>query len=138
MDAQANTQIVKDAYSAFGRGDISRVLNLIAPDVEWVVPGKDTPLAGTYLGRDAVAQFFDKLSRELDMQAFEPREYVAQNDRVIVLGRTRAKAKATGRTFDTEWAMVFGIRDGKIARFQQYQDTAAMAAAFAAIAKAAR
>lgn len=138
MNAQENTQIVKDAYADFGRGDIPKLLALIAQDVEWVIPGKDTPLAGSYHGREAVARFFETLGREVEMQAFEPRDYIAQDDRVIVLGRTRAKVKTTGRTFDVEWVMAFGMRDGKIAKFRQYYDTAALAEAFAAVARAAR
>ena len=47
----------------------------------------------------------------------------------MVLGHERQRVKATGLTVENDFAMVFTIRDGKIARFRNYEDTAAVAAA---------
>src|SRR5215207_9160380 len=38
-----------------------------------------------------------------------------QADRVVVLGAMRAPATDTGSTYDNEWAMVWTLRDGKVA-----------------------
>jgi hypothetical protein len=51
-------------------------------------------------------------------------EYIAEGERVIVLGRMRATVKATGRPYDNEWAMAYRFENGKIANFQVYEDTA--------------
>ena len=56
-------------------------------------------------------------------------DYIAQGDKVVVLGHERQRVKATGLTVENDFAMVFTIRDGKIARFRNYEDTAAVAAA---------
>lgn len=48
---------------------------------------------------------------------------VAAGDTVLVEGRYRATARATGKPFDAQVAHVYDLRDGKIARFQQYTDT---------------
>jgi ketosteroid isomerase-like protein len=55
MSTQENTQIVKDAFAAVGRGDIQGLLALSAEDVEWIIPGEEWPLAGTHRGHPGLA-----------------------------------------------------------------------------------
>ena len=137
MAEQQNVKIVQDAYAAFGRGDIPALLDNLSENVEWHLPGEGLiPQAGVYRGRDGVARFFQTLDQTTEFSAFEPREFVAQGDRVIALGWYRGKAKATGCSFEAHWAMSFLLRDGKILKFQEYTDTAAIAPAYAASASA--
>jgi ketosteroid isomerase-like protein len=133
MSDQDNVRVVKEAYADFGRGDIQSLLGKFADDVEWLIPGgRENPLAGTYKGRNRVAEFFKKLSDHTEITAFEPREFIAQGDTVVALGSETGRVKSTGRTFASEWAMAFTIRNGKIVKFQEYGDTANLEAAFSA------
>src|SRR3546814_5064553 len=50
MSAQKNVQIVKDFFAAMGGRDRQVLLTLCADDIEWIIPGEDWPLAGTYCG----------------------------------------------------------------------------------------
>jgi len=137
MSEQQNIQIVKDAYAAFGRGDIQSILSSCAADVVWVSPGEGyMPQSGTFRGRDEVARFFQIVGQTLDFKAFEPRSFVAQGDVVVALGYYRATVKQTGKTFESNWAMTFTVRGGKVAEFEEYTNTAVIASAYAA-AKAA-
>jgi ketosteroid isomerase-like protein len=61
----------------------------------------------------------------------QPREFVAQGDKVVAIGHYRATAKATGRTFDSAFVMVFTLREGKVVAFREFTDSAAVNAAFA-------
>jgi len=65
MSPEKNVQIVKDFFAAIGRGDKEGVLALVAEDIEWIIPGKDWPLAGTHRGRKGVAAAFQKASKEV-------------------------------------------------------------------------
>ncbi|HXG23813.1 MAG TPA: nuclear transport factor 2 family protein [Chthonomonadales bacterium] len=126
-----NVQLVADIYAAFGRGDIAFVLNALAEDVEWHFPGPEgIPLAGNRRGRQQVAQFFTVIGETLDVEAFGVEEIIAQEEKVIALGHERMRCKTTGRTYETCWAHVFTLRDGKIASFREYTDTAAIAHAY--------
>ena len=69
------------------------------------------------------------LASTVEYTTFEPREFIAQGDQVVVIGSERARVKATGRVVDTDWVMVFTIRDGKVVRFRDYYDTAPSLAA---------
>jgi ketosteroid isomerase-like protein len=127
--AQQNTEIVQRMYHAFVEGDIGTVLAHLADDVEWVVPGPaELPYAGTYHGREEVAQFFHRLGESTDFEEFAPYEYIAQGDRAVALGTDRERSRATGRATENRWAMTFTLRDGRVSHFASYHDTAAATA----------
>ena len=131
MSAEENTRLAQSGYEAFGRGDMAALAELMADDIEWVVPGDpaDNPDAGTFKGKEAVMGWFGGLGSNLDFTTFEPREFIAQNDKVVSLVYAEATARKTGRTLINHEAHVWTFRDGKVARFQIYEDTGAVAAA---------
>jgi len=134
MSEAQNTKVVQDAYAAFGRGDIPTLLGCMTDDVQWqpvIGTARHVPFSGARTGKAAVAEFFKQVSETEDFEQFEPREFVAQRDMVVAIGHYRARANATGRTFDSAFAMVFTLRDGKVAAFREFTDSAAINAAFA-------
>ena len=130
MAEQENVQAVQDIYAAFGRGDMPAVLEAMADDIEWVIQGpSDMPTAGTQRGKQAVLAWFGVLAENLEFQVFEPREFIAQGDKVVALVYLEETNRRTGRKVDQTAAMVWTFRDGKITRHQGFEDTAAIAAA---------
>jgi uncharacterized protein len=130
MSTQDNLKIAQGIYTAFGQGDIPAILNVFADDVELhEPPGGEPPFTGIYKGRDGAGAFFQRMIEAVDVLMLEPQEYVAQGDTVVVLGHYRFRAKATGITYDTDWAMVWWFRGGKVAKFQIHDDSATEAAA---------
>lgn len=126
MSDPTNVDVVKRFYGAFGQGDIPAALDLLADDVEWTFQAPSViPFAGTRRGREGVAEFFSLVGETLEFQQFEPREFVGQGDTIVVLGYERNFIKPTGCTFEQEWAHVYTLRDGKIAKHQGFEDTAA-------------
>jgi ketosteroid isomerase-like protein len=131
MSERENVQAIQQMYAAFGRGDISVLLNGFAEDVDWYVTGPaDIPICGSRRGHEGVAQFFKALGEMLETQQFEPQEFVAQNDNVAVLGHERHRVKSTGHIFEGNWVQVFTLSEGKVVRFREYIDTAALVTAF--------
>ncbi len=65
-----------------------------------------------------------------------PQHFVAQGDMVATFGRFSGAGKATGRRFDIAYAHYFQIRDGKVAAFEDFNDTAALLNALTAAAAA--
>jgi ketosteroid isomerase-like protein len=131
MSEQENVQAVQKMYTAYARKDFAALLNGFSDDVEWQVAGPaDVPLCGSRSRREGVGQFFKLLGEMLETQQFEPREFIAQADQVVVLGRERHRVKSTGRTFEGDWVQVFTFREGTVVRYREYWDTAAVVAAF--------
>lgn len=131
MSERTNVAVVQQAYEAVGRNDIPAVLSLLTDDVEWTLQGPSTiPFAGTRHGHEGVAEFFTLVESNLEFQQFELRDFVSQGDTVVVIGYERNLIKPTGRTFDQEWAHVYTLKDGKIATFRAFENTAAYMEAF--------
>ena len=85
-----HVQIVKDFFAAMGRGDKQGLLALSAEDIEWIIPGEDWPLAGTFRGHAGLADLLQK--SEMLETSTEPLEFVAQGDRVLVVGFARGES----------------------------------------------
>lgn len=131
MSEQENVQQVQALYAAFDRGDIPALLGAFADDVEFVIPyPPDIPNGGTFHGKAGIQQWLGLTVENVQFKAFEPRAFIAQGDKVVVLLRAEATIKRTGRDIVNEAAHVWTLRDGKIARHQAYEDTAAVAAAY--------
>lgn len=130
MSTETNVQTVKDFFAAIGRGDREGLLAVTAEDIEWIIPGEDWPLAGAYRGRAGLADLVQKASG-LETSFPEPLEYVAQGDRVMVVGFATGKVKATNRTFEDHFVFAITVQDGKLTKIREYVDTQALARAAA-------
>ena len=131
MAEQDNVRVVRDAYAAFQRGDIAGLLEILSEDIDWWTPGTpgQIPYAGRLRGRDDVRGFFDRLSATEEITHFEPGEFIAQGDKVVVTGNYRGRTRQAGRDYDLDWLHLFTVRDGRISAFREYVDTAALAEA---------
>ena len=128
MSTQENIQVVRDFFAAMGRSDKQGLLSLVAEDIEWIIPGKDWPLAGTHRGHAGLKDLLQK-SSELETSFPTPPEYVAQGDRVMVIGFAKGKVKATNKTFEDDWVFAITVRNGKLTNIREYIDTQALARA---------
>ena len=128
MSIVQNVQTVKDFFAAINRGDREALSALVADDIEWVIPGRDWPLAGTYRGHAELADLLETASGALETST-EPREFVAQGDRVLVVGVASGKVKATNKAFVDEWVFAITVRSGKLTSIREYVDTEALARA---------
>ena len=129
MSSQENVQIVKDFFAAMGGYNKHDLLALVAEDIEWIIPGEDWPLAGTHRGYAELAAVLQKASEEVETTYPEPPEFVAQGDRVLVVGVATGKIKATNKPFKDDWVFDITVRDGKVKHIREYIDTQALARA---------
>src|SRR3954470_4377531 len=136
MQETQNTQVIQDTYAAFGRGDIQSVLDNLSDDVVWkgvYGAGAHVPTSGERRGKAAVAEFFSQVAANVTFSTFEPKEFVATGDKVVALGHYAASTPMD-RSFDSDFAMVFTIKNGKIAGFQEFCNSAAINDAYAVAA----
>ncbi len=131
MSTQENKQLVIEGYRLYQRGQISELLNNYHDDAEWTGPELElVPFSGTFRGKVGIAQYFSELDASVHANSFEPTRFIPEGDNVVVTGLANWVAKPTGRTYDCPWVHVFTLRDGKVARFECYYDTAATEKAF--------
>ena len=128
MRIEENVQVVKDFFAAMARGDKQRLLAFVAEDIEWIIPGDDWPLAGTRHGHAGLADLLETASKSIETST-ELREFVAQGDRVMVLGVATGRIKATNKTFEDDWVFAITVRNGKVTKVREYINTQALARA---------
>src|ERR1700688_3528059 len=128
MSTQENVQTVKYFFAAMGGRDRQGLLALCAEDFEWIIPGEDWPLAGTYRAHAGLENLLQKASATVETST-EPSEYVAQGDRVLVVGVAAGKIKATNKPFKDDWIFAITVRNGKLTKIREYIDTQALARA---------
>jgi ketosteroid isomerase-like protein len=120
-------QIVRNAYAAFGSGDIAGLLDLCSPQVRWQFVGdRAAPYTATVVGHSQLAEWFGAVAASDDIQLFEPRQMLPGSDHVTVIGHERTRLRATGKTFESPWVHVFTVHDGLITSFWGLMDTQAV------------
>jgi uncharacterized protein len=129
MSIESNVRLVKTLFEAIGSDDTQALELLVADDLEWVIPGEDWPLAGIHRGQSGLSRLLATESEKIELERSETREYVAQGNRVVVVGFARGKIKATGKTFEDDWIFAITVRNGRLTHIREYVDTQALARA---------
>ena len=119
----------KVCSGSLGRRDKQDLLVLSAEDIEWIIPGEDWPLAGTHRGHAGLNNLVQKANETVETSFPEPPEFIAQGDRVVVVGFATGRIKATNRTFEDHWVFAITVRNGKVTNIREYIDTLAVARA---------
>src|SRR5688572_32132224 len=105
---EENVSMVKRLYDAFKRREVQSIMEMFADDavMHGPAPSGVLPWGGTYNGRPGVAQFFKALGESLEPQQFDLNDFIAQDNKVVVLAYPRARATLTGPPYQTEFANV--------------------------------
>ena len=113
------------------KGRISGVLGAMDESIEWN-EAENFPYAdqNPYIGPQRVAEgVFGRIAEEWDGFAVIVDAIHGCGDVVLAMGRYKGTYIPTAESINAQMAHVWWLRDGKVIRFQQYADTAQVAAA---------
>jgi uncharacterized protein len=122
---QSALAVVKEVFRWFAGHDVPGLMALL-DEIEWHEPDVDVPWRGIHRGHDGFVSWLHIIGRELTDLVVQPHDSIATNDTVVVLGHESARVTATGRTYHSDFAFVFRVRNGKLTSFRAYHDTDAM------------
>ncbi|MDQ3802765.1 MAG: nuclear transport factor 2 family protein [Acidobacteriota bacterium] len=131
--SQENVEVIRGLYEAFGRGDVPAVLGQMDQGIEWreadnFIYADRNP----YVGPQAIVEgVFARLGSEWEGFTVMPEEWLDAGNHVVVLGTYAGRHRETGREVRAQFAHVWGVRGGRVVRFQQYTDTKQFAEAVA-------
>jgi ketosteroid isomerase-like protein len=88
------------------------------------------PAAGMRHGKAGFLEWVNIGRESEEILVLQPMQFLTDEDTVAVVGHTKCIAKATGKSYETDFVHLVTIKDGKIIRFQEFFDTYAAAEAF--------
>jgi len=123
---ETNTMIIQQIYQAFGRGDAPFIATNVRPDARWDfnVTQSDVPWHVPVTGAGEVPRFLAAFAENVELEAFEPKQFVAAGDEVIAHIRIAFKVRRTGRRVEQDQLQWWTVRDGKVSRLRHFEDTA--------------
>ncbi len=133
--SEANRKTIEAVYAAFGRGDVPFILDQVTDRTRWdfSVTASDVPWHAPVTSKQGLPSFFGAMAEHVELEAFEPRSFVAAAHDVIVKLRVAYRVKRTGRRVDEEQVQWWSFDDaGRITALRHYEDTAAVRSAWSA------
>ena len=130
-----NVELLRDGYRRWNESKAKSVehwLNLMSDDIRWRSLG--AAAAGAEFTEECcsksdVKRYFEEVSKQWELLSYTADEFIAQGDRVVMLGKCHWKNRQTGKTVESPKADVLRLRGGKIVDFMEYYDTAKALAA---------
>ncbi|MFC4493234.1 nuclear transport factor 2 family protein [Streptomyces ovatisporus] len=126
--------VVEQFLQRLGEGDPERVAALFAERVDWMIAENPAvPWMRPRSTREDVAGHFAELAAgTLPEEAGNTVEAViVAGGEAVVTGRLSGAVRATGKRFESPFALRLVVEDGLITTYRVYEDSLAVAAAFA-------
>jgi uncharacterized protein len=120
----ANVEALRDGYEALNRGDLSVVLELLDPDIEWHEP-ELSPDAGTHQGRDSFERFLRGWIESFNDFRVEPEQVVDRGDELIAVVHQTGTGRSSGLKAEARLAHVWTVADGRAVRWEAVPDVEA-------------
>lgn len=124
MSIENAKRIVQSLFDRFSAGDVDGVMDLLADDVTWRLPGKPErmPIAGDY-DKARLRALFERMLSALDGGLkMTVLGMVAEGDRVAVEVESSGDLR-NGRRYRQQYHFLMIVRDGRIATVREYLDT---------------
>jgi uncharacterized protein len=119
--SQKNVELVQRSSTFYSRGEEAAAIELLHPDVEWVV-AKEHPDARTLMGRAALLEYQREWQQTLPGLNITLDRVLDAGDSVLAIGAVRGTGLESGVDVEVPIALVYTFRDGLIARVEEYLD----------------
>lgn len=119
-----NAVLDGDANTAFGLFDEEIVIQYYG------VP--EIPYAGTFEGLAGATDFFTRVGGSIRIVEMEPYTFIGDGDDLAVWGHQKFERIDTGTPFESDFAHIISLRDGKWRHFRDFMNSALTAAVFRA------
>ena len=134
-DETANVAVLKDAYRRWHDsrgGSVDHGMSICDENIKFgslAQGATGVEYLTAYNARDELKKYFNGLLRDWEMIEYRPDEFVAQGDRVVMIGHCSWRAKTSGKVVSTPKADVWRFANGKAVEFYEFFDTAQVVAA---------
>ena len=125
MSIERNIETTKQMYEAVPKGDAETVFANFDPEIRIIYYGDSyIPYAGEFNGLEGATEFLTKVAESVNILKVEPYTFIAQGDDLAVWGHLWFQSKKSGREFDSDFAHIITLRDGKWLFFRDFFNSA--------------
>ena len=119
--SQENVEVYKRAVDATNRRDLDALLDEFDPDLEWhsALVGMGTQV---YRGKQGVREMFRDVDENFTGTVVEFPEVRDLGDRVLALGRLRARGHESGVQAEGSFNQLVDFKNGKVIRIRSFLD----------------
>jgi len=129
--SERNIATTQAIYEAVPKGDAETVFANVDPEIHIIYYGDESiPYAGEYKGVDGLVDFLTRVGGAVTVEQMEPKLFIADGDNLAVWGHQWFKANESGRSFDTDFAHIITLRDGKWLFFRDFANSAVASEVF--------
>ena len=129
-DATINKTILENVYRRWNEtlgGSVDEIMDICADDIRWgsLAQGVSAlPFTAEAVGKAEVRNYFLGLLTAWSMVYYKVYYFVAEGDRIVMVGATKWTNKETGKAFETPKIDIWRFRDGRAIEFFEHYDTA--------------
>jgi ketosteroid isomerase-like protein len=116
-----NVAVVRQSFKAIGSRDIDGLIELYAPDVEFLPLTGTRVESGGYIGHAGVRAYFEEVGEVWDEMRPHADDVRTVGDQVVVLGGCLVRGRGSGALSDAPMAWVITVRDGKVTSHRGYR-----------------
>jgi ketosteroid isomerase-like protein len=123
--SQENVDAARAQYERWNAGDMEAWIAGFDPNAEYVssvVAGLDG--TGAYFGHAGLRTFVAQYREAWEHFQLEPGEFIAADDRVVVVMQALGRGRESGIVVEHEFAHVWTFRNGLAVRHESYQSRA--------------
>jgi ketosteroid isomerase-like protein len=118
---RSHVDVVRESFAAICAWDIDALIELYAPDVEFLPLTGTRVESGGYQGHAGVRAYFDEVGQVWEAMQPHADAFHTVGDDVVVLGGCAVRGRGSGAESDEPMAWVITVRDGKVIRHRGYR-----------------
>ncbi|HYG33627.1 MAG TPA: nuclear transport factor 2 family protein [Clostridia bacterium] len=132
MSHNETLHLAQELLHGMGSGaEAAEIAKLFSENMEWKIAGDTAalPWIGQRSGRAAIMDFITDSRALIERIRFEVHNIIADADQAVILGSLASKLKRTGKSVETDFAIILTVAKGEIVRFQVFEDSFAVSQA---------
>lgn len=128
MSTPTTTRGTADTVSAFftrfAAGDRPGMIELLAPDARFSVPGaRSVPWTGTRTDHTAIDEFLRICVEDVSTERFDIARTIVDGGDAVVFGEFTHRITSTGKVFASAFVLHVQVADGVITRYTMFEDS---------------
>lgn len=111
-----NVELVRQGFDLLAAGGVEALIPFIHPDLEITIPPELSLEPATYRGVEGLRRYFESFYEAVAEVRFEPDEFIAVGDRVVVPAHVVVRGRESGVEAGQRVVQVWELRDGRAIR----------------------